>query len=189
MNQSNLYIQLEALPKNMTGEIINSRLIAMPRPSGPHCQASSLLGASVLFPYQQGLYGGPGGWWIVDEPEVHFIRDIEVTVPDIAGWRKERMPRQPRTHRYEIVPDWICEIASPSTAKLDRSEKMPLYAKYGVKHLWLVDPLLKILEAYELLNGCWLNVKTFKDNDVVSVVPFQEITIQLNDLWVPEDDE
>jgi Uma2 family endonuclease len=99
------------------------------------------------------------------------------------------MPRPPRTHRYEIIPDWICEIASPSTAKLDRTEKMPLYAKYGVKHLWLVDPLLKTLEVYELRDERWLNVQNYKDNDAVSAVPFNEIVIQLNDLWIPDDTE
>ena len=123
MSQINLYTQLEALPKNMTGQIVNNRLIAMPRPTVPHCLARSVLGADILPSYQYGR-GGPGGWWIIDEPEVHFIRDIEVVVPDIAGWRKERMPRPPRTHRCEIVPDWVCEIASPSTTKLDRTEKM-----------------------------------------------------------------
>jgi len=143
----NLYAQLEALPTNMIGEIIGGRLVTMARPSGPHGLVESVLGADVLTAYQRGR-GGPGGWWIIDEPEVHFIRNIEVMVPDIAGWRKERMPRPPRTHRYEIVPDWVCEIASPSTAKLDRIEKMPLYAKYGVQYLWLVAPLLKTLEVY-----------------------------------------
>lgn len=186
MTSINLYAQLEALPKNMTGEIINGRLVAMPRPAGPHGQAESVLGASILPPYQQGR-SGPGGWWIVIEPELHFIRNIEIVVPDIAGWRKERMPYPPRTHCYEVVPDWVCEIASPSTAKLDRTEKMPLYAKYGVRYLWLVDPLLKTLEVYELRDGCWLNIKTYKDNDAVSAVPFHKIVIQLDDLWMPED--
>jgi len=188
MSQINLYTQLEALPTNMTGQIINGRLIAMPRPAGPHILVESALGADILTTYQYGR-GGPGGWWISIEPEVHFIRDIEVVVPDIAGWRRIRMPRPPLTHRHEIVPDWVCEIASPSTAKLDRTEKMPLYAKYGVKHLWLVDPLLKTLEVYELRDERWLNVQNYKDNDAVSAVPFNEIVIQLNDLWIPDDTE
>jgi Uma2 family endonuclease len=97
------------------------------------------------------------------------------------------MSRLPRTHRFEVVPDWVCEIASPSTAKLDRAEKMPLYASYGVQYLWLVDPLLKMLEVYELRSGCWLNIKTYKDNDAASAVPFNEIVIQLDDLWIPDD--
>ena len=189
MNQANLYAQLDALPMNITGEIINGRLVAMPRPAGMHCQVESSLEIEIGWSYQYGRNGGPGGWWIVVEPEVHFVRDVEVAVPDIAGWKKSRMRTLPRTHRYEIVPDWICEIASPSTAKLDRAEKMPLYAKYGVQYLWLVDPLLKILEVYELHDGCWLNIKNYKDDDKVSAIPFNEIVIELNDLWIPEDNE
>ncbi|KOR30255.1 hypothetical protein TI05_14280 [Achromatium sp. WMS3] len=185
MNQTNLYAQLEALPANMTGEIIDGSLIAQPRPAGPHCYAGSVLGAGILPPYQQGR-GGPGGWWITIEPEVHFVRDIEVTVPDVAGWRKERMTQYPRSHRYEIVPDWVCEIASPSTEATDRTRKMPLYARYGVQYLWLVKPLLKTLEVYQLNNGKWLNVDNYKDDDKVSAVPFQEIVIQLQDLWIAD---
>lgn len=176
------------MPENMIGEIINGRVIAMPRPAGPHGQASSALGANIFMPFQKGRYG-PGGWWIIDEPEIHFIRDIEITVPDIAGWRRERMVSPPRTHRYEIIPDWICEILSPSTAKLDRTEKMPLYARYGVKHLWLIDPLLKLLEVYELQALNWINLGNFKDNDGVNAAPFAEITLNLNDLWLPDIEE
>lgn len=183
-----LYQQIMAMPENMVGEIINGRLVTMTRPAGPHCQAGSVLGANILFPYQNGR-GGPGGWWIVDEPEIHFIRNVEVVVPDIAGWKRERMSRLPRTHRFEIVPNWVCEILSPSTAKIDRAEKMPLYARYGVSHLWLVDPLIKTLEVYELQNGRWSNLNTFKDDDVVSALPFQEIVIQLVDLWITDDAE
>ena len=114
---SDLYAELEALPENLVGEIINGRLIAMPRPAGPHGQAGSSLGADIHLSYQRGR-GGPGGWWIIDEPEVHFVRDVEVVVPDIAGWRRERMVRPPQGHRYEVVPDWVCEILSPSTATI-----------------------------------------------------------------------
>ncbi len=131
-----IYEQLEALPENLVGEIINGVLHAHPRPAGPHALAGSRLGADIEGPYSRGK-DGPGGWWIIDEPEVHFARDSEVAVPDIAGWRKERMPRIPQDHRFEVVPDWICEILSPSSAKLDRTEKMPLYAKYGVAYVWL----------------------------------------------------
>ncbi len=187
MNQTNLYAQLEALPANMTGELIDGRLIAQPRPAGPHGLVESVLGMEIGPPYQHGR-NGPGGWWIIDEPEVHFIHDIEVTVPDIAGWRKEKMPRIPKTHRYEIVPDWICEIASPSTEATDRTKKMPLYARYGVQYLWLVQPLLKILEIYQLKNDKWLNIDNYKDDDKVSAVPFQETVIQLQDLWIVDEE-
>ncbi len=187
MNQTNLYAQLEALPANMTGEIIDGQLIAQPRPAWPHCYTGSVLGADILPPYQKGR-GGPGGWWIIDAPEIHFLRDVDVAVPDIAGWRRKRMPRPPRSHSCEVVPDWICEIASPSTEAIDRTKKMPLYARYGVQYLWLVKPLLKTLEIYQLNNGKWLNIDNYKDDDKVSAVPFQEIVIQLQDLWIVDEE-
>lgn len=150
--QPTLYQQLEALPPNMTGEIINGRLYAQPRPASPHALAGSGLEIDIGGPYHRGR-DGPGGWWILVEPEVHFIRDAEVLVPDIAGWQRERMPRLPRDHRFEIAPDWVCEILSPSTAKTDRVIKMPVYAHYGVAYLWLVDPLAHTLEAFALRDG------------------------------------
>ncbi len=180
-----LYAELEALPENQVGEIINGRLIASPRPAMPHAIASSGLGSDLLGPYQRGR-GGPGGWWIIDEPEVHFIRDTEVAVPDIGGWRRGRMPIPPQGHRIEVAPDWICEILSPSTGKLDRTEKMPLYAHYGVSWLWLADPLLKTLETYELREGRWVNLANYKDADRVSAPPFDAIEIRLDDLWLPD---
>jgi Uma2 family endonuclease len=126
-----LYARLEALPENLTGEIINGRLYAQPRPAGPHKGAGSGLSGELYGPFHRGR-GGPGGWWILDEPEIHFIRDTEVMVPDLAGWRRERLPRLPRDHRFEVGPDWVCEILSPSIAKTDRVVKIPVYASYGV---------------------------------------------------------
>jgi Uma2 family endonuclease len=177
-----LYDQLCALPPGKTGEIINGKLHVQPRPAGPHALASSTLGGDLNGPFQRGK-GGPGGWWILDEPEVHFIRDIEVCVPDIAGWRKERLPKVPQGHRFEIVPDWICEVLSPSTAKTDRVEKMPVYARYGVASLWLVHPIERTLEAYVLREGLWTVVGLFKDNDIVQVPPFDAVALNLADLW------
>ena len=178
-----LYTQLEALPENLTGEIINGRLYAQPRPAGPHAEAGSGLGMDIGSAYHRGR-GGPGGWWILDEPEVHFIRDTEVLVPDLAGWRRERMPRLPRDHRFEIVPDWVCEILSPSTARKDRVTKMPVYARYSVSYLWLVDPLAHTLEAFALRDGRWTVIGLFQEQDAVSVEPFQEIALELGALWV-----
>ena len=127
--------------------------------------------------------GGPGGWWILDEPEIHFIRDTEVMVPDLAGWRRERMPRLPRDHRIEVAPDWVCEILSPSTARTDRVIKMPVYARYGVPYLWLVDPLVHTLEAFALHDGRWTVIGLFQEQDLVSVEPFAEIALELGGLW------
>jgi len=178
-----LYAQLEALPENLTGEIINGQLYVQPRPSGPHAEAGSGLGMDIGGAYHRGR-GGPGGWWILDEPEIHFIRDTEVLVPDLAGWLRERMPRLSRDHRFEIVPDWVCEILSPSTAKTDRVVKMPVYARYGVPYLWLVDPLAHTLEAFALHGGRWTVIGLFQEQDSVTVEPFIEIALELGGLWL-----
>lgn len=177
-----LYHQLMGLPQGLTGEIINGQLRAQPRPSWPHSLAGSRLGADIEGPYGRGR-GGPGGWWIIDEPEVHFVLDTEVMVPDLAGWRRERMPSPPAGHKIRVVPDWICEIFSPSTKSTDREEKMPLYAHYGVRFAWLVDPKEHTLEAYERADTKWVPLGVFRDDDAVSVAPFEEIVIRLADLW------
>jgi Uma2 family endonuclease len=121
--------------------------------------------------------GGPGGWWILDEPEIHLMGDI--LVPDIAGWRRERMPRLPETAWFDLAPDWLCEILSPSTARVDRAEKLPIYARWGVPHVWLVDPDLRTLEAYENQSGRWVLLATLKDDEAVSLPPFDAISFSL----------
>ena len=183
MYSDDLYAQLEALPENLTGEIIDGRLYAQPRPANPHILTGSNLGGELYNPYQRGR-GGPGGWWILDEPEIHFIRNIEVLVPDLAGWRRERLPRLPRDQRIDLAPDWVCEILSPSTAKTDRVIKMPVYARYGVPYLWLVDPLAHTLEAFALHDGRWTVIGLFQEQDAVSVEPFTEIALELGVLWM-----
>ena len=178
-----LYDRLLALPQNLVGEIINGELYTQPRPAGPHALACSALQIEVGSAYHFGR-GGPGGWWIIVEPEIHFIRDTEVLVPDIAGWRREGLPKIPDDQRFEVLPNWVCEVLSPSTAKKDRVEKMPVYARYGVAFLWLVDPLARTLETYELQEGKWIVGGMFKDDDTVRVAPFQAITLVLSELWI-----
>ncbi len=173
------------LPERLVGEIIGARLYTHPRPTGPHAVVTSSLGADVHSAYHRGR-GGPGGWWILDEPELHFVRDTEVAVPDIAGWRRERLPRIPRDQRFEVAPDWICEALSPNTAKHDRMIKMPLYARYGVTFLWLVDPAARSLEAFTLKDQHWTVIGQFKDQEQVSVQPFTAISLALADLWVED---
>ncbi|GAB6142557.1 hypothetical protein JCM14076_32870 [Methylosoma difficile] len=177
-----LYEQLLALPDNVAGEILNGELHAVPRPSGRHGLAESVLNMRIGPPFGFGE-SGPGGWWIIVEPEVHFIRNQEVVVPDLAGWRRERMPSVPDDHRFEVVPDWVCEILSPSTAKKDRVIKLPIYARYGVAHVWMVDPLAQTLEAFELQQGRWVLIATLKDDDEVAVPPFDAAPFSLADLW------
>jgi Uma2 family endonuclease len=181
-SRPSLYDQLLALPEGLIGEIIDGQLRTQPRPSGPHALASSRLGADIEGPYSRGR-GGPGGWWIIDEPEIHFVLDIEVVVPDIAGWLQARLPSLPHGHRFKVVPDWICEIFSPATKSSDREEKMPLYARYRVPFAWLVDPSAHTLEAYRLIEGKWAPVGLYRDDDQVRVAPFEAITLRLAELW------
>jgi Uma2 family endonuclease len=178
---NDLYAELEALPEHLTGEIINGQLYTQARPANLHALAGSNLGGELYSPYHRGR-GGPGGWWILDEPEIHFVRDTEVLVPDLGGWRRERMLRLPREHRIEVVPDWVCEILSPSTARKDRMTKMPVYARYGVAYLWLVDPLARTLEAFALQEGRWTVIGQFQEQAIVSIEPFQKIGLELGAL-------
>ena len=180
--QPTLYDDLCDLPEGMTGEILSGQLHAMPRPSGRHGVVERGLSIDLGGPFDFGR-GGPGGWWIIVEPEIHFVRDTEVAVPDLAGWRRERMPRVPDDHRFEVVPDWVCEILSPSTARKDRFIKLPIYAKYGVAHVWLVDPDAHTLEAYELRDGFWTLIATLQDDASVRVAPFDAIEFSQADLW------
>jgi len=177
-----LYEQLEALPEGLTGEILNGQLHTQPRPIGPLARAETELSIDIGSAYGRGR-GGPGGWWILVEPEIHFVTDQEVVVPDLAGWRKERMPRIPEGHRFEVVPDWVCEILSPSTASKDREVKLPLYAHYGVAYAWLVDPKRRTLEAFALDAGAWRLLTEASGTDTIAVAPFDALGLDLSNLW------
>ncbi|WP_286292435.1 Uma2 family endonuclease [Methylomarinovum tepidoasis] len=180
--QKTLYQKLCELPPGLTGEIIDGTLYTQPRPKGGHIRAESVLDRRLGRHYDDGD-GGPGGWWILVEPEVHFVRDTEVVVPDLAGWRRRRMPELPRDHRFEVVPDWLCEILSPATRSLDREVKMPCYARYGVSFLWLIDPEARTLEAFVSEPGEWRLSGRFEEDAEVKVAPFDAVPLPLGDLW------
>lgn len=176
-----IYADLLALPEHVVGELINGTLYQQPRPAPKHAQALSILGMSIGPPYSLGKEG-PGGWWIIDEPECHLGDDI--LVPDIAGWLQENMLSMPDTAWFDHTPDWVCEILSPSTASKDRVIKQVVYAREGVGHLWFVDPNARTLEAYQLQSGSWLMIGAFSDSDKVAVEPFTEVPFDLGELWV-----
>ena len=175
------YEDLLQVPSNRLAEILNGRLVTHPRPAPRHALVYSALGMELGGPYHVGKGGGPGGWWILDEPELHLGPDV--LVPGLAGWRRERMPALPETAWSELASDWVCEILSPSTARDDRVEKMPIYAREGVSHLWLVDPELRTLETYALENGHWVLLGGYRDDDLVSAAPFDAISLNLSALW------
>jgi len=179
-NFNELYKELCDLPKNMVGQILDGELIASPRPAPRHSNASSGIGSAIRPPFQDGQ-GGPGGWWILDEPEVHL--ESNVFVPDIAGWKKEKLPKLPDTAYFEITPDWVCEVVSPSSGRHDRVTKMNLYAQFKIPFYWLVDPQGKTLEIFSLEQGRWILSSSFGKSDMVSAPPFSDIEFDLSYLW------
>lgn len=174
------YDDLLAVPETMIAEIISGVLVTQPRPASLHTRASSRLGMELGGPFDRGK-GGPGGWILLDEPELHLHGDI--LVPDLAGWRRERMPELPDATAFELAPDWICEVLSPSTAATDRAEKMPICARERVAHMWLVDPIARTLEACRLESGHWVLLGTWRDNAKLRVEPFEAVELELAGLW------
>ncbi len=166
-------------PAHMVAEVIDGVLHMQPRPAMLHARARSSLGVKIGGPFDYDS-GGPGGWWIVNEPELHLGEDI--LVPDLAGWHRERMPEYPDTAYATLAPDWVCEVLSPGTRRLDLHEKRPVYAREGVSHLWFVDPLARSLEAFELHEGQWLPIGSAKDNEPVNIRPFGAVTFSPGDL-------
>ena len=175
-----LYDQLEALPDNVVGEIIDGVVYASPRPAPPHARGISQLMVSLGGPFDRGV-GGPGGWLILVEPE--WWTGENVVVPDLAGWRRERMPHDPTTAHIDLAPDWLCEVLSPSTARLDRTRKLPLYARTGVAHVWLVDPIARLLDVLALDGATYRLVATAGEDERGNFVPFEAIELELAWLW------
>jgi Uma2 family endonuclease len=177
-----LYERYQRVPPHQHAEIVRGTLYVTPRPAPRHANASSVLGAELGGPFQRGR-GGPGGWWILDEPEIHFA-PLEPTVPDLAGWRVERMPELPEEAHFTLAPDWVCEVLSRSTERVDREVKLPLYAEHRVGHVWLVDPLLKTLEVHALGDdGRWREVRIYQGDAPVRAEPFAAIDLDLKALW------
>ena len=167
-------------PLHRVAEIIDGTLHTHPRPAAPHARASSVLVRRIGVPFDDDT-GGPEGWWIIFEPEFHFGE--EVVVPDLAGWRRDRMPDYPDTAYFTLAPDWVCEVLSDSTRRIDLHEKRPIYAREGVPDLWFVDPMDRTLEAFELVDGQWLLIASAKDDEPVRIRPFDAIAFGLGDLW------
>ncbi len=174
------YADLEALPDRLVGEIMDGDLYATPRPRLRHARAAVWLDRRLGLPFDDGI-GGPGGWWILIEPELHFGEDY--VVPDLAGWRRERLPVVPDEAHLELAPDWICEIISQSTERIDRGLKLHIYAREGVQHLWLLNPDTRTLEVLRLHGEQWLVAAVHTEESVVRAEPFDAIEFDLSGLW------
>jgi Uma2 family endonuclease len=174
------YADLEAVPPHLVAEIIHGALVTHPRPSPRHGFAANALSASLTRSHQWGD-GGPGGWIFIVEPELHLGNDI--VVPDIAGWRRDRLPVLPETAYFETPPDWVCEVLSNTTERYDRNSKRTIYARAQLPHLWLLDPRSNLLEVFQLAAGQWLLIATFSGNDDVRAPPFDASAFPLGLLW------
>ena len=178
------YADILDVPSHRVAEIIDGTLVTSPRPASPHARTTSRLSTSLSTPFDIGS-GGPGGWIILFEPELHFgpDPDLDVLVPDLAGWRRERMPEMPQTAAFRLAPDWVCEVISASTEAHDRAGKMPIYAREGVQHLWLCNPLLQTLEVFRLDGGAWKLLAVHRGARRVAVPPFEAVELDLALLW------
>ena len=171
-------------PPHLVAEIIDGDLRLSPRPAAVHSSVASALGEELGPPFKRGR-GGPGGWIILDEPELHLADDI--LVPDLSGWRRERLPSVPDAAYFTLVPDWICEVLSPSTEKMDRAEKLAIYATHGVRHAWLVHPRNRTVEVMRLEGGKWLTLAVHHDDQKVRAEPFDAVELDLSVLWADLD--
>jgi Uma2 family endonuclease len=175
------YDDVLALPEHVVGEIVDGELVVSPRPAPLHALAAAAIAEELGPPFKRGR-GGPGGWVILFEPELHLGKDV--LVPDVAGWRRERMPEVPIELPYfTLAADWVCEVLSPSTARLDRTRKLAAYARNRVGHVWFVDGLAQTLEVLRLDGDTYRIVLTAAAAERVRAEPFDAIELDLAILW------
>jgi Uma2 family endonuclease len=185
-NDPSVEAAFRAVPDTMVAEILDGEIHTLPRPARPHTNAASVLGGELHGPFRRGI-GGPGGWIILDEPEIHLGPKPDKLVPDLAGWRRERMPsalgQSDDPPHYNRAPDWVCEILSLNTEATDRGKKMRIYRREGIGHAWLINPVTQTLEVYRLEAGRWILLDTFEGNAVIRAEPFDAIELALAVLW------
>jgi Uma2 family endonuclease len=175
------YADVLAAPPHLIAEIVDGEQVLSPRPAKPHTAAASALGEELGPPFKRGR-GGPGGWIIVDEPELHL--GSHILVPDLGGWRRERMPAIVADEPYfSLAPDWVCEVISPRTETVDRVRKRRIYGEQGVSYLWFVDPIERLLEAFKAQDGNWLLIGSYEGTEKIRVEPFEAFELDLSILW------
>lgn len=174
------YADIEKLPENVVGELIDGELFVSPRPALLHASVETALSYELLRADDR-RGGGRGGWCILIEPELHLGKDV--LVPDLAGWRAHRAPNVRTEVHAKTVPDWVCEIVSPATARLDRTRKLSRYAKAGVRNAWIVDPPTKSVDVLRLVGKRWTIVDSATHDDRKVIEPFEEIEIDLSRVW------
>jgi Uma2 family endonuclease len=185
-NAPSVEAAFQAAPEEMVAQILDGELRLSPRPARPHANVASNLGGILQAPFKFGR-GGPGGWVIIDEPELHLGPLPDKLVPDLAGWRRERLPRavggDDAPAHYDLAPDWACEVLSDRTRRRDKGAKMRIYAREGVRHLWHVDPLARTIDIFRFKDGDWILVHSLSGEERVRAEPFEAIELELALVW------
>ena len=181
------YADLLALPEDVRAEVIAGEVVTAPAALPRHSKVQGAIRRFLGGPFDDDDgSGGPGGWWIFVEVDV-ALSEHDIVRPDLSGWRRERLPRPGKVRAIDVAPDWICEVLSPSTAARDRVTKRALYAKSGVGHYWLVDPEARILEAFALRDGIWVEAGVHDDSAAARIAPFEAIELELGKLFLPKE--
>ena len=181
------YADLLALPDDTRAEVLGGDIVLSPAPLPRHSKAQGSARRFVGGPFDDDDgRGGPGGWWIFVEVDV-ALGPNDIVRPDLSGWRRERLPQPGRVRPIEVVPDWVCEVLSPSTAARDRITKRRLYAQAGVPYYWLIDPDLRALEALALRDGVWVEVGVYEETTTSRIAPFDAIELEIGRLFLPKE--
>ena len=175
---------LDALPAGIVGEIIEGVLYTMTKPRARHQRTGLGIGRELSGPFDLGR-SGPGGWWIIGEPGIELPNTPEIS-PDVAGWRRDRMLTLPVDEPIRVVPDWVCEILSPTTRRHDLVDKMPYYAKIGVPYAWLVDLEARTVIVHRLESGRWVTLGYYSDETEARIEPFEAVPLNVADWWPPD---
>lgn len=180
------YDDLLALPEDARGEVVHGAVHVHPSPLPRHAKVQGALRRYIGGPFDDDDgAGGPGGWWILLEVDVQ-LSPHDIVRPDLAGWRRERLPQPWDQRPIDVVPDWICEVTSPSNARHDRVTKARLYLESGVAHLWLVDPDTRVLEALVREDQRWVEAGRFSDGDRARIPPFEDVELDVARLFPPQ---
>lgn len=178
------YDDLLRLSEDVRAEIIAGSIVVSPSPRPRHSKSQRALGRFVGGPFDDDDgFGGPGGWWIFLEVDIE-LSTHDVLRPDLSGWRRTRLP-EPDQRPIRVAPDWVCEVISPSTGARDRVIKRQLYARHGVGHYWILDPVARTLEALELRDGIWHDAGNFDETAVARIAPFEAIELPVGRLFLP----
>jgi Uma2 family endonuclease len=182
----------EAAPSDVVAEILDGQLYTHPRPRPRHARVGSRLGAVLLTAIDamgdhSERAGRPGGWILLDEPELHLGPRPDKVVPDIAGWQRSRFPADELDASDDaaiaVAPDWVCEVLSDRTEAVDRGKKRRIYRREAVSHLWYADPRDRSLEIWQLVDGRWVELATYEGDAVVRAPPFEAVELKLAALW------